>query len=164
MKINKTHDISGYQKLMHTMCDQCLGDNNQIVSMCIKSKNLVESKLADLRQKRDSLNSLIGEYKAKADYAHYLIRELMRANDLTEAGEGDHTVKRMKAGKPAIVELSPEAAHMVPQGYTKTVVTLDKKLILEHIKENDYVVPDEFKDAIKIEWRDRLKFSGEKDD
>lgn len=164
MKINKTHDISGYQKSMHDLADRLLGDNNAIVSMCIKSKNLVESKLTDLRLQRDNLNTLIGEYKAKADYAHYLIRELMKANDLTEAGEGQHTVKRMKAGKPAIVELSPEAAHMVPQSYTKTVVTLDKKLILEHIKENDYIVPDEFKEAIKIEWRDRLKFAGEKND
>ncbi len=149
---------------MHDLADRLLGDNNAIVSMCIKSKNLVESKLADLRQQRDSLNELIGEYKAKSDYAHYLIRELMKANDLTEAGEGDHTVKRMKAGRPAIVSLNPEAAHMVPQSFAKTTVVLDKKLILEHIKENDYIVPDEFKEAIKIEWRDRLKFSGEKDD
>lgn len=162
MKINKTHDITSYQKLMHQMTDQLYGNNNAIVAACIKSKNLVESKLTDLRQQRDSLNELVGEYKAKANYAHYLIRELMRVNDLTEAGEGEHTVKRMKAGRPAIVEICTEAAHMVPQSFTRVTVVLDKKLILEHIKENDWVVPDEFKAAIKLEWRDKLQFKGDK--
>ncbi len=161
MKIPKHHDINGYQKLMQEMIDKCIGNTNKSVAMCIKSKNLVESKLADLRQQRDSLNELIGEYKSKAEYARFLIIEVMRANDLTEAGCDENTVKRIKCGRPAIVERYPDTVYRIPATYTKTVLTLNKKLIFEHIKDNNYIVPDEFKEEIKLEWRDRLKFAGD---
>jgi len=162
MKIPKSHDISGYQKSMHEMADQLYGHDDAIVSMCIKSKNLVEKKLEDLRCQRDNLNTLIGEYKAKAQFARYMMTEIMRANDWTEAGQGDHAVKRIKCGRPSIVELNSNSAYMIPTTYTKVTVEINKKMILDEIKDNGYVLSDKFKGAIELRWTDKLKFLGDK--
>lgn len=162
MKIPKTPDITAYQEQMQLLADKCYGYNDRTIAMFVKSIHRVNDNLVSLREKRDALNEDIAKCKAKESYARYLITELMRGNDLSEAGEGIFTVKRMKASKPTVMPINDEAAYMVPAEYAKVTYTLDKVKILSYIKEHDYKVPSDISDAVRLVWVDKLKFAGEK--